>query len=209
MKHIIIMADIVESSAYDGAALMEVFSAIVDDVNERFGECIRSPLTITLGDEFQGVVTDLDSAIDIIFTMDEKCLLAEPGFRLRYVIQCGEIDTEINVANAHGMMGKGLSDAREQLEVMKKEDREVAVRGFHKDFSEEMDLAFQLYRAFYTDWPEKDRSIAHDFIQYRDYKVLAKRYKKDVSTMWRKERTLRMDDFYASRSLIKLLVRHA
>ncbi|MEJ2004997.1 MAG: SatD family protein [Cyclobacteriaceae bacterium] len=209
MKYVILMADIIGSSEYEGASLMDVFSAAVSRVNDRHRSCIRSPLTITLGDEFQGVVKDLPAAVDIIFDMDEQCLQMDPSFRLRYVIRLGEIDTVINHESSHGMLGAGLTAAREQLESMKKGDQEIAVRGFNSSACEELDLAFQLYRAFYSDWPEKDKTTALDFIRHRDYKTLAGMYGKDVSTMWRKERSLRMEDFYASRSLIKLLLRHA
>ncbi len=209
MKYLILMADIVKSSEKEGGALMEVFSGLVDQVNSQYAKRILSPLTITLGDEFQGVIDSLSAAVDIIFEMDEQCLCSVPGFRLRYVIQWGEIDTPINRSSAHGMLGEGLTSAREELEAMKKGDQEIAVRGYDDLFCKEMDLAFQLYRAFYTDWPEKDRMTAFDFIHSRDYKILAEQYNKDASTMWRKERSLRMKDFYASRSLIKLLLQHA
>jgi len=209
MKQVILMADIVKSSDQEGGALMDVFSGLVDQVNSQFAKNILSPMTITLGDEFQGVVDTLSTAAEIIFEMDEQCLCSVPAFRLRYVIQWGEIDTPVNRSSAHGMLGKGLTSAREQLDNMKKGDQEITVRGYDGVLGDELGLAFQLYRAFYNDWPEKDRMIAFDFIHLRDYKILAEQYNKDASTMWRKERSLRMKDFYASRSLIKLLTEHA
>jgi len=209
MKHVILMADIIGSSGKNGAELMTTFSQLVAEVNSCFADRIISPLTITLGDEFQGLLTDLETAADIIFDFDERCLVASPEFRLRYVVRFGEIDTAVNNASAHGMLGAGLTAARQELGELKSRDEEVAIRGFGETACNELDLAFRLYRAFYNDWPAKDRETAFDFIKRRDYKILAELHQKDVSTMWRKERTLRMKDFYASRQLIKLLTNHA
>jgi hypothetical protein len=208
MKYVIVMADIIGSSDVDGKELMEEFSDLVEKTNRSFQDIILSPLTITLGDEFQGVVKQVTGAVDIIFYLDEQCL--DAGIRLRHVIEYGEIDTDLNTERAHGMLGDGLTSAREQLERLKDSSQEIAVEGFENEsWVRQINLAFQLYRSFYNSWHEKDHKIAYDFIQLRDYKVLADRYEKDVSTMWRKEKTLKMKDFYASRELLKLIAGHA
>ena len=206
MNQVIIMADIVGSSQKSGAQLMKTFSHDVGRINEVFAKSILSPLTITLGDEYQGVVSDIAAAAGIIFRLDEFALVADPSYRLRHVIVYGKIDTPLNSAEAHGMLGPGLTRARELLNEMKKHDREVIIEGFGERTDRLLELAFVLYRGLYTDWHEKDRKVAFDFIQQRDYKIMAEIYGKDPSTMWRKEHSLKMSEFYAARELITLLV---
>jgi hypothetical protein len=92
---------------------------------------------------------------------------------------------------------------------IKNGDLEIVVSGLSAPNSKRLELAFRLYRAFYNDWHEKDLSVASDFIKHQDYKILSSMYGKDPSTMWRKEKTLKMKDFYASRELINLMASDA
>lgn len=206
MKQFILMADIIKSSEKKPEALMTHFKEVVAQANKRFGKSILSPLTITLGDEFQGVVKDMETAVELIFFLDQELLTAARMYRLRYVIHYGEISTPLNKENSHGMLGEGLTFARRHLEKLKHEKEEVSVTGLDEDNALKINLAFGLYRALYNDWPEKDRRTAYDFISIRDYKEMAKVYDKDVSTMWRKERSLKMHEFYQAKALIKLLI---
>ncbi|MTI22721.1 hypothetical protein E1176_16940 [Fulvivirga sp. RKSG066] len=205
MKAFIIMADIISSSAHNGQELMGDFKKIVKDVNSRYNKEIISPLTITLGDEFQGVVSDLMAAVQIIFALDEKLLKNDNDFNLRYIVNYGEIDTEINKKIAHEMLGEGLTKARKGLEQMKSEDRETLIMGIEDSKLTKLNLALQLYRSIYNDWHKKDRQLVFDFLQMDDYKKLAEKYSKDPSSMWRKRRSLKIEDFKRSKTLIELI----
>ncbi|WP_222933169.1 SatD family protein [Fulvivirga aurantia] len=199
------MADIISSSAHNGQELMGDFKKIVKDVNSRYNKEIISPLTITLGDEFQGVVSDLMAAVQIIFALDEKLLKNDNDFNLRYIVNYGEIDTEINKKIAHEMLGEGLTKARKGLEQMKSEDRETLIMGIEDSKLTKLNLALQLYRSIYNDWHKKDRQLVFDFLQMDDYKKLAEKYSKDPSSMWRKRRSLKIEDFKRSKTLIELI----
>ena len=126
------MGDIIESSDKAGKDLMEHFKGLVDIVNRKYKKNILSPLTITLGDEFQAVINDLESAIDILFYMDRRLLSSDLFYNMRYVINYGVIDTPINKHSAHEMLGKGLTDARNRLNELKKEGNKVWVVGVKK-----------------------------------------------------------------------------
>src|SRR5688500_16577165 len=84
--NIILMADIVKSSRGNAKALMKAFSQAVASVNKQNHKHILSPLTITLGDEFQGVVRSVQSALQVIFDLEQQCMTAATPFKLRYVI---------------------------------------------------------------------------------------------------------------------------
>ncbi|WP_051052995.1 SatD family protein [Fulvivirga imtechensis] len=204
MKHCIIMADIIGSSQQQGKLLMTHFKSVVNGVNTALKDKIRSPLTITLGDEFQGVVKDLDAAVEVIFWIDELMLSADPAYKLRFVVNYGAIDTAINEEVAYEMLGEGLTRARHLLGAMKSEDTEILINGID-DKDDILNMAFKLYRSFYNDWLEKDRPVASTFLKIEDYKEVARIYKKDISTMWRREKSLKIDEFRTSRDLIRRL----
>src|SRR5262245_51459767 len=107
----ILMADIVKSSRQEARTLMKEFKSIVAETNKRYHKGILSPLTITLGDEFQGVVKGLAAALEIIMDLEYQTLTTKQAFRFRYVVLEGEIQTPINHQTAHGMLGPGLTEA--------------------------------------------------------------------------------------------------
>src|SRR5690606_22735322 len=104
----ILMGDIVGSSERPGAPLMAAFQKIIAAANETFAQKILSPLTITLGDEFQGVVGDLHSVVCMVFYIDRELIDLKDPFRIRYSLNYGVIDTPINTKSAHQMLGEGL-----------------------------------------------------------------------------------------------------
>ena len=116
---VILMADIVGSSKRKGKALMNDFKIAVAWVNKRDKSHIASPLTITLGDEFQGVVKNTHSALQIVFDLEQYLMRQENPFKLRYVIHEGKIETKLNRKNAYEMLGPGLTHAREELVALK------------------------------------------------------------------------------------------
>lgn len=205
MKSFIIMSDIVNSSSLPGGELMKDFKRVVQTVNKNNTSCIKSPLTITLGDEFQGVVKDLYSAIAIIFQLDQLILKSKIEYKLRFVVHYGAIDTAINKQNSYEMLGKGLTTARKQIEELKSTQDEIMISGLDNTLQEKLNLSFRLYRSLYNDWSTKDKSLVYDFLQGDNYRDLAGKYSKDPSSMWRKEKSLKIADFNAAKKLIELL----
>lgn len=109
----VLMGDIVGSAQHDVAALHSLFNATIDRQNSGESTRIASPLTITLGDEFQGLATTLSAAFDIVHHI--RLDLLEQSIECRFAI--GEIDlkTPLNSHNAWNMMGPGLAETRDRL----------------------------------------------------------------------------------------------
>lgn len=120
-EYVILMADVIGSRRQDQATLLADFKAVVATVNAETHWFI-SPLTITLGDEFQGVLVDVGSAIKSVFMLEEQLVKRELSFKLRYVIVEGLIETPVNREIAYGMLGDGLTRARAYLENLKRDE---------------------------------------------------------------------------------------
>ncbi|MDZ7776353.1 MAG: SatD family protein [Bacteroidales bacterium] len=114
------MADVKDSRLKKGNELMSDFKSVVNEASIEYKSSFVSPITITLGDEFQSIVKTLSEGINIVFNMEEYRIYKQIDFELRYVIYQGEIDTEINTTIAHEMVGEGLANARETLQKLKK-----------------------------------------------------------------------------------------
>ena len=114
MKLTVIMGDIVGSrKSVNPKRLHHSFNLIIEEINREYKSHIKSPLTITLGDEFQGLVTSLTMGFKI--AAQARMNLLCQNIESRMVVGHAQIETQVNPKKAWNMMGPGLSEAREIL----------------------------------------------------------------------------------------------
>lgn len=204
MKHLILMADIIDSGQQDSKTLMRDFKAIVGSANKQFSNALTSPLTITLGDEFQGVIADLPSAIQIMLFIEEELIREKKAFKLRFVLYEGLIDTMINSKIAYEMLGPGLTEARKQLSALKNGHQRFRISLDDANIAAILNSSFLVLQLLTAGWkPEKDYDIAYNFIRYGDYKKVAEVLNKNRSLIWKRERTLNIESYNAVKSIIQ------
>ncbi|HMP99775.1 MAG TPA: SatD family protein [Cyclobacteriaceae bacterium] len=200
------MADIIDSSGKESRKLMNSLRHIVEDVNSNFSKReILSPLTITLGDEFQSVLNSVEVACKVILFIEEKLLARKADFSLRYVIHEGKIDTPINKVRAHEMLGPGLTQSRKLLSSLKSSKERFLIDIDDKEKSEKLSLSFKVYEGLVNQWTTSSRDVVYSFLQEDDYKILSKKLKKDPSTVWRRKHSLMIDEYKSMRELIMKL----
>ena len=113
-NYAVVMGDLIQSEkARRPRILHEHFNKAVVGANDKFKQAIASPLTITLGDEFQGLCNTLIDGLAIIHHMRIRLLCV--GVGCRFVLGHAKLETPINRTKAWNMIGSGLSDAREKL----------------------------------------------------------------------------------------------
>ena len=206
-EYLILMADIVDSRDLDQADTMEVFSEVVHRVNKGWKDYLLSPLTITLGDEFQGIINKQNNVSDIVFDLEEQLIRQGVEFKLRYVLWQGKIDTPINRHIAYGMMGEGLTQARERLALMKRTSNRFYFYLEDKEKSNIINDAFIVFQSIIDNWNSaKDYNLIPTFLDTQDYKEAALELNKDRSLMWRRMKSLKMDDYFAMKKVIAYLL---
>lgn len=199
-RNIILMADIVKSRKIPARRTADNLKLLANTTNKKFKSEILSPLTITLGDEFQAVIKDVISGIRIIIFIEEFCIEKDVGFKLRYVLVNGEIETPINRKIAYGMLGEGLTRARETINNQKKSGERFF---FLTDKNaSELNSLFILYQSFIDDWKPRDFKIVSDFINLDDYKLVAEKNQKSVSLMWKRRKSLKIKEYKTIKNLI-------
>lgn len=199
----ILMADIISSRSQKGSQLIETFREVIDDINRTNKNRLLSPLTITLGDEFQGITNSIQAAVAIIIQIEEKLINKGAGFKLRYVLHYGEIDTPINHEIAYEMLGKGLTDAREKLNELKnnKEER-VVLDVEHQNICKTLNKAFLIFSHIVDKWKLEDYPLISAFLKDKDYKAVANELSRDRPSTWRRQKTLRVAEYYAIKDII-------
>lgn len=203
MKHFILMADVVKSRDQEPVAMMQAFNSLVKDLNTMFGCRLLSPVTITLGDEFQGVPDSFLTSCELILWLEEQRIDRSLSFTLRYVLLEGDIATPLNTEHAWGMLGQGLTDAREFLQEAKKKELPVLVSIGHPVASQILAEAFIVYMNIVSGWhQEDDYPLVSSFLKHKDYKEVAEALGKSRSQIWKRERTLNMQSYFSIRNII-------
>ncbi|MGO4773179.1 SatD family protein [Flavobacterium sp. W22_SRS_FK3] len=206
MKQFILMADIISSGKKKQNQLMLDFKNIVHEINQSYQSDILSPLTITLGDEFQGIPKDLPTAINIILSLEENIIHEKLNFQLRYSLHQGEIDTPINADIAYEMLGSGLTKARQKLNNLKTEKSKFAISIENKLKNSILSNAFKIFENITQKWNlESDYELVSNFIQFDDYKIVAEKLGKTRSQIWKREKTLNIESYNATKNIIQLI----
>ncbi|MES0810205.1 SatD family protein [Roseibium sp. SCPC15] len=109
----VLMGDVIGSEKMDRSRLHEVFNDAISKVNVENRTELVSPLTITLGDEFQGLLPSSALAFHMANTLRLRLLFEDVP--CRFVIGQADIQTPINKELAWNMLGDGLANAREVL----------------------------------------------------------------------------------------------
>jgi hypothetical protein len=110
----VVMGDLVRSEGQRPAdEVYRIFNDAVDATNQRHADRLASPLTITLGDEFQGITLRLTDAVPVV--RDLRLALIRQGLDCRFVVGQVALMSPLNPQRAWNMMGPGLSRARAKL----------------------------------------------------------------------------------------------
>lgn len=121
--NIALISDIIASRKMkEREQIQDILNSILTDINKNFKEAIESNLTITLGDEFQGIVNSAEAAfliIDLISLRFQTRTKEEIGeeVTLRWGIGIGRLSTPIkNRKVSIGTDGPAYWHAREAIE---------------------------------------------------------------------------------------------
>ncbi|TFV97807.1 hypothetical protein E4S40_03980 [Algoriphagus kandeliae] len=207
MESWILMGDIVGSSESDSITLQKEFSRLIGKINQEFKDQLKSPLTITLGDEFQGVVADLQTSVQIIVRIEEEKWELNYPILIRYSLGLGEISTPINSEIAFGMLGKGLAEVRNSLTKLKEKEERIVLTGKIPD-KEKLGLSLELLLEKQQEWKWKDREVISGYFKGKDYKEVAETMKKDKSLIWKRFKSLDFDSYEKRRRLLKLIAQN-
>lgn len=208
MEFPILMADIINSRRKNSSSLMTQFKDVVSSINKVKNENLISPLTITLGDEFQGVTNTIENGIKTIFDIEEIILDKQYDLKLRYVLLYGQIDTEINTSIAYEMLGEGLTNARRSINSLKKTDSRFLIRLNNYETKKEhyLNKTLFIYQNFIDSWKEKDLKIIKEFLLHEDYKIVAQNVGIDPSNAWRRKKSLNIQEYKDIKEIILFIL---
>lgn len=203
----IFMGDVVSSSNYEGEILSKELNELVSETNTSFKKNILSPLTITLGDEFQGVLKTTASGINLLFHMEEAILEKELDFKLHYVLLLGEIETDINPEIAYEMLGKGLTEARKLLSSKKRNRKRFKFKLRNKEQSDQLTKLFEVLDAIILNWKKEDYPLILDMISNDNNEEVGELHSKNRAQIWKRRKTLMINEYNLLKDFIQTYIK--
>ncbi len=191
MNRLIVIADIVASrDIADRAAVQRDLKAALDGLN-RQTDGLLSPYTITLGDEFQAVL----STAGRVFTDMLAIRAAVYPVRLRFAVSIGTLATPINPNQAIGMDGPAFHAARESIEQLKQGDHQLALAGEIPGQPQDlMHSTLNLLDRHWQSWLANRLVILHRLLQGDTVATLAKSLKISEQAVYKNIRQGGLDD---------------
>lgn len=208
MDRIVLMGDIIDSRSKNSKKIMVEMKQLVNYINAKYSTSILSPLTITLGDEFQSIIKAKAPACQII--IDSVMYGFEHGFawKLRFVLYEGKVDTKINTKIAYEMLGEALSNARNLLETKKKSDSLITIQFKNSNQSETLQNSFGLFTNLVSQWKVKDKELISLLISNSSIIQIAQSLNKDRTSVWRKSKTLQIAEYKKVCQIINYIASH-
>ncbi len=161
MNYCVLTADIYQSRRQnDRRALQNQLESLLLRVNREFQSEIKVPFSVTLGDEWQGVVETLASGYQIATFFWEEL----HPIRLSVGLGQGKIETEWRPRSAE-MDGQAFHRSRRALEEAKKRNRSLYFVSAHPQEDLLFNALVRLLQLMREDWTEK---------QFRKFKLYKK-----------------------------------
>lgn len=160
-----IIGDIVGSKKIqERSQAQQQLEHVLGAINDTYQKDIASNFIITLGDEFQGVLNDANSLIDII----QKIKFALYPINIRFGLGFGQINTNLNKLQAIGADGPAFYNARDAIETLKSSEKkyesiqQLVYIKYSNDTDPTVDLvnaAFALCNQIEANWTQKQMKI--------------------------------------------------
>lgn len=179
---------------------------ILDRLNEKYKDEIVSRFLITLGDEFQGLLSNGKYILDMV----NEIRMEMYPVRLRFGIGFGQITTDIRTEMALGADGPGYYRAREAVELLKEREKKkrsvlaelcLKMDETHRDKEILLNTVFDLMYVVESGWTDRQREVIWDMLLHGDgQQNTASRLDITQSTV---QKTLAAGSYYTYESALK------
>lgn len=169
--YIAIIGDIMQSKQIvDRECVQKKMVQTLAKINKKYTDDIAAKFTITLGDEFQGLLSCGTNVLKIITEIENEL----DDVDIRFGIGVGDITTPINREIAIGADGPGYYQARRAIDYLKKSEKKkesgkanirLAIDGKEQETTELVNVIFSLMTAMKSSWTARQREVVWKMLQ--------------------------------------------
>lgn len=175
---------------------------IVSIINKFHKKNLISPLEVVYSGEFQCISTEFNKSINIIFDIEECIVENNLDMKLKHVIYCHKTNNHRNRYTAFEKLGISMIDARNRLNAIKKTDSRFLIEASDEELSLSLNNLFMIYEDYLDSWEFKDYEYIKSFLNHMNYKEVAEHFNINISNGWRKEKKLKMKQYYTIKEII-------
>lgn len=202
MDHFILMADIKYAGSHNQDGVRKALQNLISIINKINKKYFITELDMVLPTEFQGITNSLQGSLEILFDIEECIIENNLDFKLKYVLYHDTIDTIQSKHSAYERLGFGLIDARDRLQLIKKTDSRFLIATSNEKNSLYLNNLFMIYEDYVDSWKKNDFEFVKAFLNHMNYKEVAELFNINVSSGWRRERSLKMKQYYTIKEMI-------
>ena len=172
--------------------VQEKLKHILNNVNLNYKDNIKANFLITLGDEFQGLLSKSEDILEIVKYIQREMY----PIKLRFGIGVGEISTKIEKKAAIGADGPAFYAARQMIDFLREEEKhlrnqapDIQVAFYNKEsfIIDEINMMLTLTKIIEDNWTDKQRYTIWDMmLNGGSQEICAKRMKTSQSTIARR-----------------------
>lgn len=202
MDHFIVMSAVKYPGSGKSASIETDLHKVIGVINRIHKKDFITSLDLLPPDEFQGITGSLQASLEVLFDIEECLIENDLDFKLKHVIYHDTIKTVQSKYTAFERLGFALMDARDRLKSIKKTDSRFLVATTDEKLSLHLNNLFLIYEDYLDSWKGKDYSYVKAFLSNMSYKEVARQFNINLSSGWRRERSLKMKQYYTIKEMI-------
>ena len=202
MEHFILMSDIKYLGSNNQKGVSKELENVITVINKIHKKHFITTLDMVMTSEFQGITNSLQGSLEIIFDIEECIIENNLDFKLKHVLYHDTIETIQSKHSAYERLGFGLIDARERLQLIKKTDSRFLIATSNEKTSLYLNNLFLIYEDYIDSWKKNDYEYVKAFLNHMNYKEVAALFNMNVSSGWRREKSLKMKQYYTIKEMI-------
>jgi len=202
MEQYIIISQIKQMLKQHNADFEKDLKNIAAIINKIHKKHLISPLELVVEGEIQGITLSLQPTINMLFDIEECIIENGLNYKFKHIIYCHKTDSENNKYSLYEKLGISLIDSRNRLNAIKKTDTRFLVVDKNDTISLSLNNLFVIYEDYIDSWNKKDYEYVNAFLNNLTYKEVAQLFNINTSNAWRKERKLKMKQYYTIKELI-------
>ncbi len=202
MEHFILMSAVKPTKKTTDKAIQDDLKKLISVINKLHKETFITELDMVMPFEFQGITNNLVASLNILFDIEECIIENKLEFKLKHVLYHDKIKSLQSKHEAYERLGFGLIDARKNLDLIKKSDSRFLIITGNEKKSLHLNNLLMIYEDYLDSWRLKDYDFVNAFLSNMSYKEVAQQFNINISNGWRKERNLKMKQYYTIKEMI-------
>lgn len=202
MEHYILMSDVKNGHKKASKELENDLRNVIGVMNRVHKKDFITPLDMVMPDEFQGITNNLPQSLQLIFDIEECIIENNLDIKLKHVLYRDTIETIQSKHSAYERLGFGLIDARSRLKNIKKTENRFLIVTSNEQQSLSLNNLFMIYEDYIDSWKLKEYDYVSAFLNHKTYKEVAEQFGINISNGWRREKNLKMKQYYTIKEMI-------